>query len=891
MWRAAAVAAALLVVSPLAAVPAARRHLGAPAARPDPALAAQLESARAHAGAGRFAEAIAAYTAAAAEAEAQQLPAVQAQALEGLARAEWASGALPLARRDARAALALRAAQDDRLTLSRAARLLSEIEEAAGDRPAAFAAADRARAAAMAGGDPAEQARAGLRWAWLMPSGAARAPALESAVALAREAGGGELLALALHRLGDSFFNVANYEAALPALEEAEGLYRDLGLPDDRGRVFNSLGRVYRAHGRLDEALRLQQQALALHEQAGEPLSLVQSLNAVSAVYQRLQDYPNARAYLDRALALVHTTGSPVAEDFLRANLAAVLNDSGEYARAAAILETVIARGRDSFMSLRHGQLAFAYSHLGRAADALAAPERGVAACGEEADACANAFMFRAEAFRATGNLPAARRDVDTALAALDRVRAGLVPTDYFKQNFYDLYRRGISTAIALNVQDGQGRRALEIAEGARSRALLDLLRSRTGEAGAPAGSRTLRQQQLADPSTVESLVAAARRLDSMVLSYWVADDAVFIWVVTPQGEVHSQRVDVLRSTLTALVAATAPVAPPASAGTDRPPTIVTRGDRQAAAQAAAPTAWRSLHQLLVAPVRAHLPRAPGALLTIIANGPLQTVSFAALQDERGRYLLEDYALHYASAGALLQFTDARRHTAPRRGAMLLVSDPVTAPLSKLDRPLPRLAGARSEAQAIARLVPAVQVAALTGAAAGETAVRRGMTDKAVLHFATHAVVRDDEPFSSYLALAPSPAAGTAGDGFLRAEDIYDLDLRADLVVLSACRSAAGTVAGDGVATFARAFVFAGAASIVASVWDVADQPTSRLLPDFYRAWLGGAPKARALRRAQLALLAELRAGRVRVATPVGPVPLSEHPAFWAGFALFGEPE
>jgi len=74
-------------------------------------------------------------------------------------------------------------------------------------------------------------------------------------------------------------------------------------------------------------------------------------------------------------------------------------------------------------------------------------------------------------------------------------------------------------------------------------------------------------------------------------------------------------------------------------------------------------------------------------------------------------------------------------------------------------------------------------------------------------------------------------------------------------------------------------------------MWEVADEPTNRLLPVFYRTWLGGASKAAALRRAQLTLLAELRAGRVTVTTPLGPVAVPERPVFWAGFALFGEPD
>ena len=141
--------------------------------------------------------------------------------------------------------------------------------------------------------------------------------------------------------------------------------------------------------------------------------------------------------------------------------------------------------------------------------------------------------------------------------------------------------------------------------------------------------------------------------------------------------------------------------------------------------------------------------------------------------------------------------------------------------------------------------------------------------------------------------MTPKPGApgSAASDGLLTAREIYELNLDADLVVLSACRSAGGRVRGDGIATFARAFIYAGTPSLIASVWDVADQPANRLLPDFYRTWLGGASKARALRGAQLRLLRELRAGTLQVDTPLGTIRLPEHPVFWAGFALFGEPD
>jgi CHAT domain-containing protein len=279
-----------------------------------------------------------------------------------------------------------------------------------------------------------------------------------------------------------------------------------------------------------------------------------------------------------------------------------------------------------------------------------------------------------------------------------------------------------------------------------------------------------------------------------------------------------------------------------------------------------------------------------GSLITIVPHGPLLNLSFAALQDARGRYLLEDYTIHYAPAASVLQFTAAQKPVSGRTGDLLLVADPSLPTRSKLEQPLSRLPGARAEAAAIARLVPRERVTILRDRLATESAVRAEANGKAVVHFATHAIVRDDDPFGSFLAMGPE-SADADRDGLLTAQEVYGWHLEADMIVLSACRSAGGRVTGDGVATFARAFIYAGTPTLVASLWDVADEPANRLLPGFYRAWLGGQSKARALRSAQLQLLRDLRAGKVQLQTPAGLVTLPEHPVFWAGFVLIGEPK
>jgi CHAT domain-containing protein len=173
------------------------------------------------------------------------------------------------------------------------------------------------------------------------------------------------------------------------------------------------------------------------------------------------------------------------------------------------------------------------------------------------------------------------------------------------------------------------------------------------------------------------------------------------------------------------------------------------------------------------------------------------------------------------------------------------------------------------------------QVTVLTGEEAQLQAVRSFAAQSSVIHFATHGILNNLQPFDSYLALS---------DGKLTTRDIYGLNLNSDLVFLSACRSGMGKVSGDGVLGLTRAFLYAGTRSVVATLWDVADEPTGALVASFYKNVSQGKDRAQALRAAQLSVLAQLRAGKMKVSTPHGQLTLPENPVFWGSFVLIGEP-
>src|SRR6185295_18357087 len=142
---------------------------------------------------------------------------------------------------------------------------------------------------------------------------------------------------------------------------------------------------------------------------------------------------------------------------------------------------------------------------------------------------------------------------------------------------------------------------------------------------------------------------------------------------------------------------------------------------------------------------------------------------------------------------------------APPAERYLLVADPRGLPVEPGATPLPPLPAARREVGAVRALLGGRAVTVLSGADAREGAVRAALATHTVVHLATHGVVRDDAPLTSFLALGsggPLPAQ----DGRLTAEEVYGLRLPATLVFLSACRSGRGRVTGDGVLGLTRAF-------------------------------------------------------------------------------------
>jgi CHAT domain-containing protein len=312
-------------------------------------------------------------------------------------------------------------------------------------------------------------------------------------------------------------------------------------------------------------------------------------------------------------------------------------------------------------------------------------------------------------------------------------------------------------------------------------------------------------------------------------------------------------------------------------------------------------SAAERLSDHLVRPVMEELER---KRLVIVADGALQYIPFSALPDPRLAVepgesrppLVHTHRIVYlpsASALAALRKDFGDRVPAPERIAV--IADPVfstndprlEAPLPRdparavrdagLDGRLPRLPFTQQEAETIRALIPDGQRLEILGFDASRDMVTGGeLARYRILHFATHGFLDPWHPELSGIVLSMIDRQGKPIDGFLRSYDICNLDLNADLAVLSTCKTDSGSeIGGEGLVGLARSFMYAGVPRVLMSLWNVSDRSTAELMCRFYKGLIDSSlPPVDALRCAQLSM-----AGSRDFADPYQ----------WAGFILQGD--
>lgn len=654
-------------------------------------------------------------------------------------------------------------------------------------------------------------------------------------LALEHEEGGGTrsgevetAIAKAERQLGSLLVRLDRPQEAVTLLEAALDRRRGGGL-QGLGMTLADLGQAYLAAGRLDDARRTLDEALTVQSELEDPLLVSQVHYRLARLDQRAGDLAAAQTALERALAAYESVRAGLAADRLRVRFLAAGRRYYE-----VYVDLLAERARRA-------------PGAGFAAQALEASERG------RARGLAD-LVARVERSPAGGDgrvLAASEQRLGQVLADIEGVRAALGASGDAARKQRLLTRLGdlrqeherLESALETTPPGGAGRS--------------------TG--WLPAGEI----QQLLAPGQV-------------LLEYSLGEDASHLFVVRRDGlAIH-------------------PLPPEPEI---REPAVRLR--RALAAPGPFGGGWqqdaRALYELLVAPAAGEL--AAAERLLVSPDGPLWTLPFEALlvaedgfgdgdapgeadgEDEEQDFLIERRPLAYVPSATVLASLEKRRRglgadagpvvvfAAPDYATPAASPAPVAATRSG-ELPWAPLHWAHREAERVAEVYGSQRVVRFEGAEASEDRVKndRRVAAAAVLHFATHGFVDPELPERSGLALSRGPGE----DGNLLAYEIFNLPLAAEVVVLSACDTGRGEqVAGEGVLGLTRAFLWAGAGSVLVSLWPVDDRVTADLMYAFHRHLRDSHDPAEALRRAKMSLLDS---------------PFTRSPRLWAPFVLVGPP-
>jgi len=756
------------------------------------------------------------------------------------------------------------------------------------------------------------------------------------ALPITRAVGNRRMEAIILNNIGAVYRSLGETQKALDKFNEALPTVRAIGHRDGEAAALGNIGRVYESLGETQKALDKFNEALTIRRDIGDRRGEAIALNNIGACYQSLGETRKALEKYNEALSISKLTGSRSTEGSTLHSIGTVYDSLGEaqkaldkFNEALLIRQALGARSGEAQTLLgiaqveqKRGDLTLARQFLEQAINIV----ESIRASTSSQELRASFLASRQEFYQSYINVlmrmqrqnPAAAFDA-LALEVSERARARSL-LELLKESRADI-RQGVDWSLL------ERERSLQQRLNARATAQVRLLNrkhtpeqadaaakeiaaitSEYEEVQAQIRARSPRYAALTQPQPLGLTEIQQQALDedTLLLEYALGEKRSYLWLVSqrsidsyelpPRAEIEAA---------TRLVYELLNVRPKRRA----PP------DPQFIAQA------KTLSGMLLGPAAAQL----GAKrLIVVAPGALSYLPFAALpapEDEKrpaGDYepLIAKHEVVSVPSASVLSII--RRETGGRQRAaksVAVLADPVfeasdprlesvkngnssgetpAAPasdveLSELTRAIramnfsdaragfTRLPFSRQEAQSIIALTPkGTGLKATDFSASRDLAMSRELSQYRILHFATHGLLNNERSELSGLVFSLVDQEGKPQDGFLRLHEIYNLQLNADLVVLSACETGLGKeIKGEGLIGLVRGFMYSGAPRVIASLWNVDDLATAELMKLFYQRMLkDGLPAGAALRAAQLELSRQKRWAS---------------PYFWAGFVLFGE--
>lgn len=699
--------------------------------------------------------------------------------------------------------------------------------------------------------------------------------------------------AITLNNIGRVYLDLGQKQRALEYFNQS--LEAILMAWDEMGEALtlSNLGRVYSDLGQQQKALEYYNQSLKLSQLIGYKTGEAIALNNIGRVYDDVGQKQKALEYYNQSLPLSQLVGDKTQQIVTLHNIASLESDRGNLKIALTQIEAAIKiieelRTKITTQQLRSSYFATVQDYYKFYIDLLMRlhktnPSQGYDAKALQASESARARSLleilteaRADIRRGVDpKLVEQERSLQQQLNATEQSRVKLLNGQYSNKQLDEIKQQIDSLITQIQQVEAQIR-----ANSPRYAAL---------KYPQPLNLQQIQQQVLDD--------------DTMLLEYSLGEDRSYLWAITKTGITSYELPKRAEIEAAAQKFYRLLNSPGYRLGQQR--SIVPHPDRTE------PVA--NLSKILLEPVAKQL---GNKRLIIVGDGALQYIPFAALPmpgtsgAEVVPLLIKHEIVNLPSASTLAVIRNNTNGRKPAPKTIAILADPVfssdderfktlgrTQSLPPLRREAPddvdslalartaresgvtfkRLPYTRTEGDRILALVPNAQSqSAFDFAANRAMATSTTLSQYQIVHFATHGILNSKNPELSGVVLSLLDAKGTPENGFLRLNDIFNLNLPAELIVLSACQTGLGQeVKGEGLVGLTRGFMYAGAPRVMVSLWSVDDQGTSELMTRFYKKMLEAkqAPAA-ALRTAQIEMWQEKR---------------WQAPYYWAAFTMQGE--
>jgi len=713
--------------------------------------------------------------------------------------------------------------------------------------------------------------------------------------------------AFCLERVGQCQESLGQYREAMATFREAIAAATASKKPIVHAEALAGMGDVYMNQGNTELAVYYDQKAIEMFRELGSTAMVASTRNNLGIAYDLMGRGDRALECYRENLALMETLGYTRGINMSKMNIASVLFKLGRDEEAAPVLRDLLpAYEKTDDPDARANVRRLLAEIEERRGNLSAALEHAVKAAAEPTDGIKDIYLSRTlvgHLYRKLGRIDEARTSLAGAIDAIESMHGHSTGGEV---HFFDHRSEAYSEMALLMIDQGRIDDAFESAERYRSRVLIDVLRS--GPADRPLAltdDERKRERELADrlsalhreaarattPELTERIAAARREHDAFqqelaaahprlrvergtlppvtardassrlpaeaaLVEFLVTDEKTYAFVIAG-GRIEVRAIDVARDDLARRAESFRTLL------ADRRPDF-----RKPA---------RELHQTLIAPIADLLAKRRSWIL--IPDGPLWNLPFQALLDPHGTYLAEKAAIVYApSLAAWLEMSrEAESASANGRREMLAFGNPTTPAGTDVEGSsrgkLTSLPEAEAEVKSAARYYGADSAVYVRGEATEER-FKAEAPHFRVLHVAGHGVLNDASPMHSYLLLASGN--GKTEDGYLEAGELMQMDLGAELVVLSACDTARGTyAAGEGIIGFSWALFAARCRTQVVSQWKVDSAATSVLMRNFHRNVRHD--RTQAASAMQKTIVSMLRTKEYR------------HPFYWAAFVVLGD--